>query len=380
MKAQRMTKQQLIDELTVLQERIADLEKETHQAKKEFGEKLCRYFPTAEHLNEAIYVLFDRKYEFVNEEFADIFGMTPEEICSAHFDPISLVAPESRTLVREKYRHRSGGNFRVQQFEFTGLTKDGFKIHCETFVLFIPYKWGVAIHGMLRNITVRKRIDQELQRPRNDLQIVLNSIPTSIFYTDRNHRFTQVNKAFCKSLGYPMDEIIGKTLVDLFPNLPPGQLSHFFEVGDQVMNTGLPIRGIIEAFPSIRGRRWIQNDRLPYRDDAGNIAGLICLTVDISDIKETEEKLWYLSFHDVLTGLYNRLYFEEEMVRLENSRQFPVSIVVIRIDDILSTNERCGIEAGNELLKRTSKILRNFRQEDVLARIGGDTFAALLPF
>src|SRR5664280_3811141 len=112
------------------------------------------------------------------------------------------------------------------------------KMDCETFVLFVPYKWGVAIHGMLRNITVRKRIDEELQRSRSDLQVVLNSIPTSIFYQDKNHRFIQVNKAFCKFLGFSMEQIIGKTLVDLFPNLPAEQLSPLFEINNQVLNSG----------------------------------------------------------------------------------------------------------------------------------------------
>jgi diguanylate cyclase (GGDEF)-like protein/PAS domain S-box-containing protein len=379
MKTQNMTKTQLIDELTVLRERVADLEKEAQQAERNFAERMGRYFPQAEHMNEAIYVIFDRKYEFVNQEFADIFGMTPEAIRSPDFDPMTLVAPENRRFVRDKHRQKSGSEFTAQQYEFTGLTKDGLKIECETFVLFIPYKWGVAIHGMLRNVSMRKRIDEELQRHRSDLQIVLNSIPTSIFYTDRNHRFTQVNKAFCKSMGFPMEQIIGKTLAELFPNLPIDQLSHYFEVNEQVMSSGHSKRGIIEIFPSIRGRRWIQNDRVPYRDEEGNIAGVICLTVDISDLKETEEKLWYLSFHDVLTGLYNRAYFDEELTRLEKSRHFPVSIVAIRLDELVSTNDRQGIEAGNELLRRTAKILRTFRQEDVVARTSGDTFAALLP-
>jgi diguanylate cyclase (GGDEF)-like protein len=176
-----------------------------------------------------------------------------------------------------------------------------------------------------------------------------------------------------------MENITGKTLTELFPNLPEGQLSHFFDINDQVMSSGKSKRGFIEIFPSIRGRRWIQNDRVPYRDDDGNIIGVICIAIDISDFRETEEKLWYLSFHDVLTGLYNLTYFEEEMYRLENGRQFPISVVIIKVNKLQSVNDRDGIGAGNELLKRTAKVLKIFRTEDVVARIGGDTFAALVP-
>jgi diguanylate cyclase (GGDEF)-like protein/PAS domain S-box-containing protein len=376
------TKKELVDEVTALKDRIAELEaieKLTAQAQIDFGEKIGRYFPQVEHMDEAMYVLFDRKYEFVNKRFAEMFQVTSEEACSPHFDPMTLVAPESRRYIKDKFRKGATGEFKTQQYEYTGVTKNGSFIECETFVLFIPYKWGVAVHGMLRNITVRKRIDEELQRNRSDLQIVLNSIPTSIFYTDVNHRFIRANKAFCKSIGFPMESIIGKTLTELFPNLPEEQLFHFFDVNERVMNSGNSKRGFIEIFPSVRGRRWIQNDRVPYRDDNGNIIGVICIAIDISDFRETEEKLWYLSFHDVLTGLYNRTYFEEEMYRLENGRQFPISVVAIRVDELQAVNDRDGIAAGNELLRRTAKILKIFRTEDVVARISGEKFAALLP-
>jgi diguanylate cyclase (GGDEF)-like protein len=138
-------------------------------------------------------------------------------------------------------------------------------------------------------------------------------------------------------------------------------------------------RGIIEMYPSARGHRWIQTDKMPYRSDDGSIIGVISLSIDISEFRKTEEKLWYLSFHDVLTGLYNQAYFEEEMIRHEHGRSFPLSIIVITVDNLISVNAACGIEAGNELLKRTAQVLKVFRGEDIVARVGGNKFAAILP-
>lgn len=384
MKTINKTRKQLIEEVATLQARISELEAgktgSSEQTQRDFGESMNRYFPQTEHVNEAVYVIFDRKYEFVSQKFGELFGVTPEEACTPQFDPMTLVAPESRQFVMGNHGKGFRGEFASQDYEYTGIKKDGSKIECETFVLFIPYKWGVAIHGVLRDISVRKRIDGELQRQRSDQQIVLNSIPTSIFYTDRDHHFIRANKAFCKSLGFPLEQIIGKTLTELFPNLPVEQVSHFYEVNDKVMNSGHSKRGLIEVLPSVRGRRWIQNDRVPYQDEKGNIIGVICLAMDISDFRETEEKLWYLSCHDVLSGLYNRAYFEEEMYRLEKGRQFPISIVTLKLNDLQAVNERDGIAAGNELLKHTAKVLKAFRTEDIVARIGGDRFATLLPF
>jgi diguanylate cyclase (GGDEF)-like protein/PAS domain S-box-containing protein len=382
MKTSRKTKQQLLDELAELQERISRFEareRESETDQRDFGERINLYFPRGEHANEAIYVIFDRKYEFVNEKFTEMFGHEADEICSPGFDMMTLVAPESRQFVREKYRQGYRGEFSTHEFEFTGLTKEGLKIECETLMLVIPYKWGVAIHGMLRDISVQRRINEELRRQRSDLQIVLNSIPTSVFYTDTEHRFVRVNKWFCKSIGFPIEQIIGKTFEELFPHLPAEQLSHFYEMSNRVMSSGHPKRGLIEILPSVRGRRWIQNDRLPYFNEQGKVAGVISLAIDISDIRETEEKLQYLSFHDVLTGLYNRTYFEEEMYRLENSRLFPICVAAIKVEDLHDINEREGIAAGNDLLKHTAGILKTFRTEDMVARIAGDKFAALLP-
>jgi diguanylate cyclase (GGDEF)-like protein/PAS domain S-box-containing protein len=382
MKTTSKTKAQLIDELAALQIRLAELEsleREAGQASRDFGERLGRYFPQVNHLKEPVYVIFDRKYEFVNDQFAELFDVTPDEVCHRQFDPMTLVAPESLSLVKENMRKGMRGEYSAQQYEFSGLTKDGVRIECETSVLFIPYKWGMAIHGTLRNISLQKRIDEELHRHRSDLQIVLNSIPASVFYTDAEHRFIRANKAFCQSLGFPLEHILGKTLTELFPNLPADQLAHFYDVSDQVMSSGISKRGFIEIFPAVRGRRWIQNDRVPYRDDAGHIIGVICLAIDISDLRETEEKLWYLSFHDVLTGLYNRTYFEEELQRLENGRRFPVTIVTVRVDELLAVNERLGLAEGNELLIQTAKVLKIFRADDVVARIAGDRFASLMP-
>lgn len=383
MRAAEKTKEQLMAEVAALQARISELEmaqrESSVQAQRDFSERMSRYFPYVEYTNEALFVIFDRRYEFVSQKLADLFGVTPEEVCVPEFDPMTLVAQESRQFIREILRAGCRGEFSAQQYEYTGVKKDGTRIECETFILFIPYKWGVAVHGVLRDISVRKRIDEELQRRRGDLQIVLNSIPTSVFYMDREHRFISVNRAFCKSLGFPMEQVIGKTMAELFPNLPVEQLSPFFEVSNDVMRTGQSKRGFIETLPSVRGRRWVQNDRVPYRDEEGNIIGVICLAIDISDFRETEEKLLYLSFHDVLTGLYNRTYLDEEMSRREKGRRFPISVATVRVDDLDVVNARDGVAAGNEMLKQAAKVLKAFRAEDVVARTGGNTFAALLP-
>jgi|AntRauTorckE6833_2_1112554.scaffolds.fasta_scaffold00247_15 diguanylate cyclase (GGDEF)-like protein/PAS domain S-box-containing protein len=102
--------------------------------------------------------------------------------------------------------------------------------------------------------------------------------------------------------------------------------------------------------------------------------------IDITELKERENKTKYLSFHDELTGLYNRRYFENEMERLEKSRFNPISIIVGDIDKLKNINDTYGHKKGDEYIKRAADAMKEvIRDEDVVARIGGDEFCIILP-
>ncbi len=117
---------------------------------------------------------------------------------------------------------------------------------------------------------------------------------------------------------------------------------------------------------------------LPGRDQT---FGRVLLSIlDMTARKKAEDYLRYLGTHDVLTGLYNRAFFDEERTRLERGRRYPVSVMVADLDGLKPTNDTLGHEAGDKLLRRVAEVLRSaFRAEDVVARIGGDEFAALMP-
>jgi diguanylate cyclase (GGDEF)-like protein len=107
---------------------------------------------------------------------------------------------------------------------------------------------------------------------------------------------------------------------------------------------------------------------------------IFCIFQDFSKIFHQNERIKYLSFHDELTGLYNRNYFENEVKKISDGRLDPIGMVVIDIDGMKLINDSLGHQAGDKALKEMSRLLRKtFRKSDVVCRIGGDEFSVIIP-
>jgi len=101
---------------------------------------------------------------------------------------------------------------------------------------------------------------------------------------------------------------------------------------------------------------------------------------DITARKKAEEYLRYLGTHDVMTGLYNRAFFDETLHRLESERRDPISVIIIDLNNLKITNDRYGHQVGDQLIRRTGEVLKASLDDGyIAARIGGDEFSLILP-
>lgn len=116
------------------------------------------------------------------------------------------------------------------------------------------------------------------------------------------------------------------------------------------------------------------------RTAESNPKEVVAIIRDITDQKRSLKHIEYLSYHDQLTGLYNRRFFEEELRRLDTERNLPFTLVMLDVNGLKLTNDAFGHQVGDELLRRVAGILKaESRADDIIARIGGDEFVILLP-
>lgn len=152
-------------------------EKEAIEALKESESK---YRTLVEKMSEGVYILYNNKFEFVNDRFVEIFGYTREELRSIDFR--KLVAPESLPTIEERARKLKMGEPVPDKYEFIALDKHGKKLYVEVSVTYVPHKGGTATQGIVRDITEKKIYEEKLKYMAT--HDILTGLPNRTYFMD----------------------------------------------------------------------------------------------------------------------------------------------------------------------------------------------------
>jgi len=198
-----------------------------------------------------------------------------------------------------------------------------------------------------------------------------NIVNDAIIVSDLYRKVVYFNRAAEKIFNFTGAEILGKSIGNILPqDILSVDEKHRLKSREKLQEVIGRKKNNIKIPLEVSISRW----------QSGNGLFFTIIVRDITVRKNTEEKLRYLSFHDNLTGLYNRSYFDEELKRLDTARQLPLSIIIGDLDGFKLVNDAFGYKEGDELLKNFAAVLKeSCRSDDILARWGGDEFVIMLP-
>jgi diguanylate cyclase (GGDEF)-like protein/PAS domain S-box-containing protein/putative nucleotidyltransferase with HDIG domain len=215
----------------------------------------------------------------------------------------------------------------------------------------------------------------QLMTMKEKYQHMLDDLPALICEFNPEGTLTYVNKSYCRYFYKSEEELLG-TPFDEFT-----QLDEKSGIGGEIMvlNPLRPMYRYIRQTRHMEENKWQEWRIRGIFDDEGAVQHLYAIGIDITQRKEGEDRLLYMSYHDHLTGLYNRRYFEEELKRLDKKRNLPLTIMMADVNGLKLINDSFGHPYGDKLLvKAAEAIAKGCRADDIVARIGGDEFAVIL--
>jgi len=228
------------------------------------------------------------------------------------------------------------------------------------------------------DITERKRIELSLRESEKLFRTSFESATVGGAMVAKDGAFIEVNDKACEIWGYGREELLRLKFtditfkedlvesIDLITKLLSGLAKNYTMEKRYVKKDGSIIWGLVSVSA--------------IRDDNDEFEYFLAYIQNITEMKESENSLKYMSYHDHLTGLHNRRYFEEELSRLEAKMIVPLTIIMGDINGLKIVNDSFGHAVGDDYLKKASDIIKTTcRASDTVVRLGGDEFAVILP-
>ena len=229
---------------------------------------------------------------------------------------------------------------------------------------------------MFSDITQKKLAEELVQRQKLSFEALFRNSSDAIVRFNQYHEVLDINEKFTTLFGYTIDEIRGMEVDSVVApkenSVEANRITSDLFEGHEVSLES--VRFDSNGKPkdvSIKGVPIILNNK---------IIGGYGIYADISLRKKAEKEILYMSYHDQLTDIYNRRFFEEELRRLDTERNLPISVIMADVNGLKLYNDVFGHAAGDKLLIKTAELIKmECRGDEIIARLGGDEFVILLP-
>ena len=223
---------------------------------------------------------------------------------------------------------------------------------------------------------IQYRLIEKLEASERRYRLMLENLQEIVFTLDRSGKITFLNSAWNKILGYSLEESLNNPLTNF---LNPQQSEFSNQTFNHLFNNQEKTRIELNFRHKQDKSVWLELSANPTPD--GGVTGTL---KDITQRKQATAKLEYAAFHDSLTGLYNRAglitYLNQEITNIHDNQAYSFALLFLDLDGFKFVNDSFGHLFGDLLLVAVSKRLKECsREQDILARFGGDEFVILLP-
>ncbi len=370
------------DELGRLSTSINTALSQLRAAKEALRESEQHFRTLAESIDGAI-ILHRGTILYCNPAACAITGYSEEQMVGLAVT--DLVVAGQRKQEKRRLEARLHGRMRDdRRHELQIVTRDGQVRWLDVSGALISYRGRPAILNACFDITGHKRIEMNLQREKERVQVTLESIGDGVVATDLHGRIEFLNAVAEELTGWPAPEARGRFLGDVLALIDENTRQPLENPATECLNRGcrLVLAGHAVLVP--RGgekEHSIEVTASPVRGHDHEMVGVVLALHDVTELRGLARRLAYQANHDALTDLENRREFESRLEDLVASARLAGThhaLCYVDLDQFKVVNDTCGHIAGDALLRQLSAVVRgSVRESDTLARLGGDEFGLL---